>query len=712
MKPADFDRAHEAERARSALWHLDAGIPREQWVRLGMAAKSAGVPFEAFHAWSATAANYRDEADCRSTWNSMRGEGVGPGSLFAAARAEGWRDASEHATTATTPTERAKPAPAPRTHRAEGKATPADPAALWSRFAPAPADHGYLVRKGMAHDGLRIASAGVTIAGRDCTGWLAVPVWSLATGNLQSVQFAPAEPGLPKLSLPGCRIGGGAFVVHSDAPEGRPSPESFAGGTAYLAEGAATAAALYQATGRPAVATFGKGNLDAIARTLREQHPELRIVIAPDRGAEHQASEIARCLGGPAAWVPLPEDCPPNFDANDFAAAHGLDELRDYLLANERTPPEPEAWPAGDGSIATFLDTPAPAHQWLFDDQVPAGRAVLLSAIGGSSKTRAVIHMGIGAVIGRLPWSWDVVRTGRAALLLTEDTPEDVHRAIRAIADHAGLTAAERRLIAERLSVFPMAGQDTRLLSLSGAGVLEPNERARMLIEKLRKIPQLVFVALDPALALTEGDEMNPAHQRRLGELADRLAIETGAAVVLTCHAAKAVQTADEIGSHTSRGSGAITDAVRGEYVLRSMTAAEARLYGIDEIVERKAHVQLVATKGNALPPSAFVPLWLKRGPGGVLLPADLEVRQAQAEPIRKRERDALEILRTLAETSAPTFSAWREACENAGVLTGTSKDADRKAMTRIRERLIAAGLVTAGMTPDVFLPAEGGDDA
>jgi RecA-family ATPase len=73
-------------------------------------------------------------------------------------------------------------------------------------------------------------------------------------------------------------------------------------------------------------------------------------------------------------------------------------------------------------------------------------------------------------------------------------------------------------------------------------------------------------VGFDPALGITEGDEMNQAHQRRLGELMDRIAIDSGACVMVTTHAARSMLHADELGSHSSRGGGAITDAVRGEY--------------------------------------------------------------------------------------------------------------------------------------------------
>jgi hypothetical protein len=112
---------------------------------------------------------------------------------------------------------------------------------------------------------------------------------------------------------------------------------------------------------------------------------------------------------------------------------------------------------------------------------------------------------------------------------------------------------------------------------------------------------------------------MNQAHQRRLGELMDRIAIDSGACVMVTTHAARSMLHADELGSHSSRGGGAITDAVRGEYALRTMTEKEGRRFGIEDRAQRQRYVQLAATKGNGLPPEAFAPLWLERGEHGLL---------------------------------------------------------------------------------------------
>ena len=83
----------EIDRARDALYSLDPGCPRDEWVKHGMAAKAAGLDFEDFHQCSAGAANFKGEQECRSVWRSFKTEGgVSAASLFRASRDSGWED--------------------------------------------------------------------------------------------------------------------------------------------------------------------------------------------------------------------------------------------------------------------------------------------------------------------------------------------------------------------------------------------------------------------------------------------------------------------------------------------------------------------------------------------------------------------------------------------------------------------------------------------
>ena len=68
--------AADIQDALDALHHIPAELPREDWVRIGMAAKTSGIDFEDFDAWSAQAGNY-DAAACRHTWHSFKdGKGI------------------------------------------------------------------------------------------------------------------------------------------------------------------------------------------------------------------------------------------------------------------------------------------------------------------------------------------------------------------------------------------------------------------------------------------------------------------------------------------------------------------------------------------------------------------------------------------------------------------------------------------------------------
>ncbi|WP_288129456.1 PriCT-2 domain-containing protein [Accumulibacter sp.] len=210
----------ETERAKGALWSLDPGADRETWVRVAMAAKAAGLDFNAFHEWSAEAGNYRNEADCRSVWQSIKRGGIGAATLFHEARAAGWTDDGE------TPTKR----PQSRQERPQqpeaGKPPPHDPRALWDACEHATAAHPYIIKKLGLPDGMRVYHGPLTIASTACDGALVLPCRKL-NGELSSVQFITQNG--QKLFLPRCNLQHDGCVIIG----GPLKPEDIA----YIAEG-------------------------------------------------------------------------------------------------------------------------------------------------------------------------------------------------------------------------------------------------------------------------------------------------------------------------------------------------------------------------------------------------------------------------------------------------------------------------------------------
>ena len=392
-----------------------------------------------------------------------------------------------------------------------------------------------------------------------------------------------------------------------------------------------------------------------------------------------------------------------NADVTDYLLRHGPEATAALVAQKVREAMAERMAPWHEPlDVSSLIATEPPERAWLFRNRLERGRGALVTGIGGSSKTRWLYHLALGAVTGRLPWDWEVCRTGRAVLVLTEDTAADVHTTLYHTVKGLGLPEGEARSIAERLTIYPLAGIDVRLLDVTDEG-LAKSDRFDALTETVETMGDVVFIGLDPALGLTAGDEMDQAHQRALGKMADDLAVRTGAAVALVTHATKASSTSDELTSHQSRGGGAITDAVRAEYTLRTMTQKEAKRAGIDDLEERKRHVQLIATKGNHLPPSAFVPLWLRRGSHGVLEAADVEFSASAGRPPRYLPVHA--VLRELGKGEYVRLADWRAACVERQLITGNNAEAQRKAMDRAVRELTQAGEVEQGDARGLYRP-------
>lgn len=374
----------EVQRATDALWAIDAGCERERWLRVIMGAVAAGIAEDEIIRWSEGGANFAGAADVRSVVRSIRPDGgVGVGTLFALASQEGWRSQSFRPRASSLIGSRTAAEALSEASRASTATS--DVEALWRRFEPASSAHPYVTAKCGRPDGLRVVPVAdpLRVAGLSMVGALAVPVLSLESGEVLSLQFiaggeqavewkAAGKPS--KLNLPGHQVTG-AFIVGSIA----------SGQRAFLCEGLGTAWAVSRATGAPAVVAFGWGRVRVVAAEMRRVHPSIRLVICPDVGKEADAAAISGDLG--VEWVEMPRGKPANYDAGDFAAEHGDESLAALLHAVHQT--ERATHP-----LARFIDlqTEPKPPRWVLPHFI-AEEMLVISGPPGIGKTSCLLPL-------------------------------------------------------------------------------------------------------------------------------------------------------------------------------------------------------------------------------------------------------------------------------------------------------------------------------
>ena len=388
----------EQTRAMEALQAIPADLPREEWVKAGMAAQAAGLDFDTFDAWSAQADSY-DARAARDTWRSFEpGKGVGAGTLYRMAAEHGWRMGSKPA--AKPVQTRQKPAQAPR------KPAPnATPSAVWNRAKAATWEHGYISAKGASGaplDSLRVLPDGdsLRIAGQSMAGALVVPAFG-PDGELQSLQLIPPPGAGKKMNLPECPMAGASFTVG----------EVQSGAPVYLAEGIGAAWACWTATGHAAVVCFGWGNVGKVAAQLRKKDEAARLVLVPDVGKEEAAAKVAREHGCMVAE--MPEGWDNNSDVNDLAQRDGHDVLAD-MLANAKAPAQSPTEQEQEGphlvpvNVADVLTNPSPPPRFVWDGYCPRGTVTLFGAHGGTGKSTVALMLAVSAALGRPLFGVDV----------------------------------------------------------------------------------------------------------------------------------------------------------------------------------------------------------------------------------------------------------------------------------------------------------------
>ena len=368
--------AHEAagvyfspeERIELALASIDPNLPREDWVKVGMALKSelGESGFLTFDEWSKGGQSY-NARDARDTWKSFKPSGpVTIATLFKMATDSGWR-----------PDRPAPPPPPPdpkkieRQQRAELKkqrdeASAAGNARVVYAQAKACQAHGYLKAKGLAPvKGMRVIDAAEVIRpgvsfGPDITTnsgrLLLVPIVD-ESGHIQSLEAITPEG--VKGFLAGAKKREGFFVIG----------EKGEGGMVYVVEGLATGLSVHEASAARAHVAFDASNLKAVAESARRRFPDARIVIAGDwdesQTGQKKGKAAAAAVNGLAIFPDFAAVEGREFgDWNDLHAAAGIDEVKRLLSAALIQPAAPaSAEPSGQNPEGSSPGTPASASR-------------------------------------------------------------------------------------------------------------------------------------------------------------------------------------------------------------------------------------------------------------------------------------------------------------------------------------------------------------
>lgn len=284
---------------RSALSYIDSH-DRDTWWQVGAAVKDelGENGYDLWDEWSQRADNYDNRA-AKSTWKSLKPGSFSIGTVWKLARQNGWQPAKPYSPPSVEEQARRKAESEARRQAAEQERQQTQQRVkgtaqkIWNSSRPASLSHPYLATKGITNPD---AIAGLRQNKYKDNDNLIIPVlYENEIVNLQSIN----QDGGKRFLAGGQVQGAYAFIGKADDVEKV---------GVVMAEGYATAASIYEATGKPVIIAFDAGNMVAVAERLAQKLPQnVPVVIAVDNDASQtgikKARQAAALLGDRATAI-------------------------------------------------------------------------------------------------------------------------------------------------------------------------------------------------------------------------------------------------------------------------------------------------------------------------------------------------------------------------------------------------------------------------
>jgi len=326
----------------------------------------------------------------------------------------------------------------------------------------------------------------------------------------------------------------------------------------------------------------------------------------------------------------------------------------ELATGSEADPTQNDEWPKPT-PLEDFDPHAIPPREWIVPALLARTFVTALISPGGTGKTQLAASIGLALSAGRSDiLGFDVPKRAKVWYWNQEDDHDELRRRIGAVREHFGIRTSDTLLDGEP-GFFYDSGVERPLLMARRKpdGTLATTANVPKIIEQIKRNRIDVFIA-DPFIEFHEGEENNNAEMAATWRIFRRIAVETRCAVFVSAHTKKPPDADAEsfIGSMDSlRGASAQGPVVRLAYTLFTMTAKNAKLYGVPDN-QRHLYARLDRAKGNIFIDNGE-PRWFRResvhlGPPeageslGVLLPATLQ---------KTGEDGELDIINLIAQT-------------------------------------------------------------
>lgn len=325
---------------------------------------------------------------------------------------------------------------------------------------------------------------------------------------------------------------------------------------------------------------------------------------------EQEAAALAMFEEGQAAYLEATGKAPPEPvrpETSERPTENGAGS--EYQPAADPSPTEPidtpeqhsssllDEWDAGLDSYAI------PPRAWLLGNTYCRQFVSSLLATGGGGKTAMRILQGMACATGRELTGEKVFARCRVLYVSLEDDVDELRRRVRAAMLHHNISAQELEGWLFLAAPGQKAGKLVTTEPASRGRKQDGRVRAGAMLEEVkaaitgRKIDLLMFDPLVKAHDVEEND--NTAMDFVISTLTE-LAIEHNIAVDVLHHTSKGA--ADPGNADRGRGASAVNNGARLVYTLSTMSADEARTFGIPEN-ERRSYIRIDSGKVNIAPP-------------------------------------------------------------------------------------------------------------